>query len=87
MEVAAIIAITIIVVVAITSIHLRGRHRHVWKVIDKDEQLSPQDELLRAGVSTSGVKVPGHAVHEFLHKPVIVTRRCETCGNEEVRRV
>lgn len=67
-------------------------HRHIWKVVEKVEQPAPV-ELMQPGVEF--VQKPGwHGMggiddissRELLHRPVIVTYRCE-CGGEKVARV
>lgn len=63
----------------------RWPRKHVWKVVDKIEQAAPIEVVQKAGVR----KMEGSydSWERMGTKPVVVTRRCECCGLEEVRRV
>jgi len=62
-----------------------NRHRHVWKIVKQVEQPSPFDVMAEKGAIPTKVTDPH--VHMMFARSVIVTRRCDLCGTEEVRRV
>lgn len=57
-------------------------HRHVWKVESQRVEESPFDQLARLG-PTSLKNLP----EGFFRRDVVVTYRCESCGEEKVARV
>lgn len=82
---AAVLVIPVMVLATIFAIAYAGKHRHVWSVLSQEEQPAP-------GELTPGKpRVEGALGFEFMRtfyvRPVIVKRKCDVCGTEEVVRV
>ena len=56
-------------------------HRHTWTIVDQREQPSPIELIGTREVNGFG------SIYDLAIKPVIVTRKCEKCGTEEVKRI
>lgn len=61
-------------------------HRHTWKIVEEREQPSGIEVMRESGVTN--FKSGGWDTWESMtRRDVIVKRVCETCGEEEVKRV
>jgi len=58
-------------------------HRHVWKIVSKEIQLSAYDQIVASGQVIRDMDRPGTALFEH---PVIVTAQCVGCDSEKVYR-
>lgn len=61
-------------------------HRHVWKIISKEEQPSTIETWRKTGQYVSGKGLYAHDLIGLSRKPIIVTYKCEKCGSEKVER-
>lgn len=59
-------------------------HRHVWKVVRKDVSDTPWEAFLGSGMAADSLETRSKV---WFERDVIVTRRCERCGTEEVVRL
>jgi hypothetical protein len=61
-------------------------HRHQWKIVEQHEQSAPIEIMRSTGVTN--FKSNGWETwNDLATRDVIVTKRCETCGEEKVERV
>jgi hypothetical protein len=75
-----ILALFLLVIV----VQFELRHRHVWTIVSRREQPSPF-EVMRPHLA--GKFDWQGDPRQAAIRPVIVERRCETCGTEEIVRV
>ena len=61
-------------------------HRHVWKIVEQREQPSRIEVLRETGVTRFKSGWP-ESWENLARRDVIVTKRCETCGDEKVERL
>jgi hypothetical protein len=80
----AIIATGIILALFLLVVQFELRHRHVWTIVSRREQPSPF-EVMRPALK--GEFDWRGDPRQAAIRPVIVERRCEACGTEEIVRV
>lgn len=61
--------------------------KHVWKVIDRQEQPSAAETMRAIGTPVTGGGLWPDQIRQLTRKPVVVTRECLVCGSQEVFRV
>lgn len=66
---------------------LMSLHRHIWKVVEKIELPSTLEAYRALGGKITADQARPDDLAALSRKSFVVTRRCEKCGTEDVRRV
>lgn len=59
-------------------------HRHIWKIISKEEQLSPWENMTKLGATSIDWRGDPRDAHR---KDIIVRSHCDICKNEKIERI